>query len=235
MRGRRDLAVIRNLAGVPQPLDGGGALRHVAHIGVARGVIEHAQIFGDRRAGQRLMGRRQRQRHLQRAERGEIQLRIAPLQHFDAVEGVVLQRIDQFRLERRAAAGGAEGAVAGGAPGAAGDLREFRRIEPAELIAVIFAVGGKGDVIDVEIEPHADGVGGDQIIDVAGLEHRHLRVAGARRQRAQHHGGAAMLAPDQFGDGVDLVGRERDDRGAPRLPRDLAVAGRIRAATAAAG
>ena len=34
-----------------------------------------------------------------------------------------------------------------------------------------------------------------------------------------------MLAADQFGDGVDLVGRERDDGGAPRLPRDLAVAG----------
>ena len=138
---------------------------------------------------------------------------------------MVLQRIDQFGLERRAAAGGAEGAVAGGAAGAAGDLREFGRIEPAELIAVIFAVGGEGDVIDVEIEPHADRVGGDQIIDVAGLEHRHLRVAGAGRERAQHHRGAAMLALDQFGDGVDLVGRERDDRGAPRLPGDLAVAG----------
>ena len=141
---------------------------------------------------------------------------------------MVLQRVDQFRLERRAAAGGAEGAVAGGAAGAAGDLREFGRVEPAELIAVIFAVGGKGDVIDVEIEPHADRVGRDQIIDVAGLEHRHLRVAGARRQRAQHHGGAAMLAADQFGDGVDLVGRERHDRGAPRLPRDLAVAGEFK-------
>ena len=34
-----------------------------------------------------------------------------------------------------------------------------------------------------------------------------------------------MLAFDQFGDGIDLVGRERDDRGAPRLARQLAVAG----------
>ena len=138
---------------------------------------------------------------------------------------MVLQRVDQFRLERRAAPGGAEGAVAGGAPGAAGDLREFGRIEAAELIAVIFAVGGEGDVIDVEVEPHADRIGRDQIIDVAGLEHRHLRVAGARRQRSQHHRGTAMLALDQFGDGINLIGRKRDDRGAPRLPRDLAVAG----------
>ena len=182
-------------------------------------------ILGNRRAGQRLVLRRQRQRHLQRAERGKIQLRIAPLQHFHAVEGVVLQRVDQFRLERRAAPGGAEGAVARGAAGAAGDLRELGRIQPAELIAVIFAVGGKGDVIDVEIEPHADRIGRDEIIDVAVLEHLDLRVARARRQRAEHDGRAAMLAADQFGDRIDLVGGERDDRGAPRLPRDLAVAG----------
>src|ERR1700732_4510557 len=99
------------------------------------------------------MRRRQRQRHLQRAERGKIQLRIAPLQYLHALEGVVLQRVDQFRLERRAAAGGAESPIAGGAAGAACDLREFRRVETAELVAVIFAVGGKGDVVDIEVEP----------------------------------------------------------------------------------
>ena len=138
---------------------------------------------------------------------------------------MILQRIDQFRLERGAAARRAEGAVAGGAPGTSGDLGEFGRIEPSELIAVIFAVGGEGDVIDVEVEPHADRVGGDQIIDVARPEHLDLRISGAGRQRAQHHGGAAMLAADQLGDRVDLVGRKRHDRGAPRLPGDLAVAG----------
>ena len=99
-----------------------------------------------------------------------------------------------------------------GAAGAAGDLRQLGRVELAELIAVELAVGGERDVIDVEIEPHADGVGGDQIVDVAGLVERDLRVARARRQRAEHHRGAAALAADQFGDGVDLVGRERDDR-----------------------
>ena len=119
--------------------------------------------------------------------------------------------LHEFVVERRAAAGGAEGAVALGAAGAAGDLRQLGGIELAELIAVEFAVGGEGDVIDVEIEAHADGVGGDQIIDVAGLIERDLRVARARRQRAEHHRGAAALAADQFGDGVNLLGRERDD------------------------
>ena len=66
-------------------------------------------------------------------------------------------------------------------------------------------------MIDVEVEPHADRVGGDEIIDVAGLVERDLRVARARRERAEHHRRAAALAADQFGDGVDLLGRERDD------------------------
>ena len=67
-------------------------------------------------------------------------------------------------------------------------------------------------MVDVEVEPHADGVGGDEIIDVARLVERNLRVARARRQRAQHHRGATTLAADQLGDGIDLVGREHDDR-----------------------
>ena len=225
MGGGRQPPVVRDLAGVPKPLHGGGAVGHVPHLAVARGVIEHALVLGDRRAGQSLVPRRQRQRHLQAAERGKIQFRIPPLQHFDAVKGVVLQRVDELGFERRAAACGAERAVARRAAGAAGDLRELRRGQPAELIAVVLAVGSEGDVIDVEVQSHADGVGGDEIIDVAVLEHLDLRIARARRQRAQYDGRAAMLAADQFGDGVDFIGRERDDGGSARLARDLAVAG----------
>src|SRR5690349_24443465 len=118
---------------------------------------------------------------------------------------MVLQRIDQLRLEWRAAARGAERAIARRAAGAAGDLREFGRGQPAELVAVILAVAGKGDVVDVEIEPHADGIGGDEIIDIAILEHRHLRIACAWAERAEHYGGAAMLAADQLGNGVDFI------------------------------
>ena len=180
MGGGRQPAVIRDLAGLPQPLHGGGAMGHVAHVAVACRMIEHAEVLGDRRAGQGLVAGRQRQRDLQAPERGEVEFRVAPLQHFDAVERVVLQRVHQFRLERRAAPGGAERAVTRGAPGAAGDLRELGRIEPAELVAVILAVGSERDVIDVEVQPHADGVGGDEIIDVAVLEHLNLRIARAR-------------------------------------------------------
>ena len=188
-------------------------------------MIEHQNVFGNRRARQRALGRRRGERRLQGADRGEVEIGIAPLHQFHRLESVRFQRLDQFGLERRAAAAGAEGAVAGGAAGAAGDLGEFGRIELAELVAVEFAVGGKGDVIDVEIEPHADGVGRHQVIDLARLIELDLGIARARRQRAEHHRGAAALAADQFGDGVNFLGRKRDDGGTARQPRELLLAG----------
>ncbi len=127
-----------------------------------------------------------------------------------------LQRFDQLGLERGDAAGNAEGAVAGVAAGAASDLAEFAGVEGAELVAVELAVGGEGDVVDVEVEAHTDGVGRDQEVDVAVLEELDLRVAGARGERAHNDRRATPLAADQLGDGVDFVGRERDDGRARR-------------------
>src|SRR6202012_4336014 len=145
------------------------------------------------------------------------------LQHAHVFEGVVLQRIDEFRLERRAAAGRAKSTVTGRSAGPARNLGKFSRIEPAELIAVIFAGGWERGMVDVEIEAHADRIGRDEIIDIAVLEHRHLRISGTRRERTEHDRSAAMLAADQFGDRVDLVGGESDNRGTPWLAGDLAV------------
>src|SRR5690349_21581420 len=64
---------------------------------------------------------------------------------------MVLQRIDQLQLEWRAASCGAKRAVARRAAGAACDLRKFSGRQPAELVAVILAVAGEGDVIDGEM------------------------------------------------------------------------------------
>src|SRR6185312_6863117 len=102
--------------------------------------------------------------------------------------------------------GGAEGAVTRGAAGATGDLAHLRRRQLAKLVTVELTVGREGDVVDVEIEAHADRVSGDEIIDVARLIKRDLGVARARRERTKHHGGAAALTPDQFGDGVNFIG-----------------------------
>ena len=84
---------------------------------------------------------------------------------------------------------------------------------------------GEGDVGHVHVEAHADRVGGDQMLDLAGLVHRDLGVARARREGAQDDGGPALLAPDDLGQAVDLGGGEGDDRTAARQPVQLAVAG----------
>ena len=124
---------------------------------------------------------------------------------------MVLERLDGLGVEGRAAPARAEGAVAHVPAGAAGDLAELGRIQLPEAEAVELLVRREGDVVDVEVEAHADGVGGDEVVDVAGLVELDLGVARARRQGAEHDGGAAALAADQFGDGVDLLGREGDD------------------------
>ena len=136
---------------------------------------------------------------------------------FDPGHQIVGQRIDL--------AGDAERAVTQMPAGAAGDLAELGGSEVAELVAVELAVLGEGDVVDVEVEAHADGVGGDQVVDVAGLVERDLGVAGARAERAEHHGRAAALAADQLGDRIDLVGGERDDGAAAGQPGQLLLTG----------
>src|SRR5262245_699931 len=99
-------------------------------------MIEHQNIFGDRRACQRRLIRCGGKALLQRADRGEIEARVAPLHDLDRLEGVRLQRLDELGLERRATAGRAEGTVAAGATGTARNLCELSRAELAELITV---------------------------------------------------------------------------------------------------
>ena len=111
------------------------------------------------------------------------------------------------------------------APGAAGDLRHFGDGQAAVAAAVELLQPGEGDMGDVHVEAHADGVGGDEIIDLAALEHRHLGVAGGRRQRAHHHRRAAAEAAQHLGQRVDLLGGEGDDGGARRQARQLGAAG----------
>ena len=144
-------------------------------------MIEHQDVFGDWRARQRALGRRHRQRRLQRADGGKIEIGVTPLDELHRLECVGFERLHQFGLERWATAAGAEGAVAGGASGAAGNLRKFGGVELAELITVEFTIRCERNMIDIEIESHADRVGRHQIIDLARLIELDLRVARARR------------------------------------------------------
>ena len=118
----------------------------------------------------------------------------------------------------------AEAAVLLVAPGAAGDLRHLGDGQPAVAAAVELLEAGEGDMGDVHVEAHADGVGGDEVIDLAALEHRHLGVAGGGRQRPHHHRRAAAEPAQHLGQRVDPLGGEGDDRGARRQARQLGAA-----------
>ncbi len=138
---------------------------------------------------------------------------------------MVLDRLDDLGVELLELGGGAEGAGAHMAAGAAGDLGDLGGAQAARAAPVELGDAREGDVIDIHVEAHADRIGRHQIIDLAGLEHADLGVAGARAQGAEHHGGAAALAPHQLGEGEDVGGGEGDDGAAGGQPRHLARAG----------
>ena len=108
-------------------------------------------------------------------------------------------RLDDLRVERPLLGGRAKGAVAHMAPGPAGDLGDLGGGEPARTTAVEFADAGEGDMVEIHVEAHADRVGGDEIVHLAGLEHPDLGVACPRTQRAEDDCCAAALPADQLG------------------------------------
>ena len=135
------------------------------------------------------------------------------------------QIFDFLRLQgirRRQSGEYAKTAILLVASGTPGDLADLGQRQPAPAMAVEFLQRGKGNVGDVEIEPHADGIGRDQIVDLAVLVHLDLRVAGLRRQRPHHDRRAAMLAPQHLGNRVDILDGEGDDRRAPGQSRQFA-------------
>jgi hypothetical protein len=98
--------------------------------------------------------------------------------------------------------------------GAPRDLRHFGNGQPPVSAAVELFQASEGDMGHIHVEAHADRVGGDEIINLAALEHGDLRIAGRRRQCPHHDGGAALEAAQHLGQRIDLLGREGDDGGA---------------------
>ena len=221
MLGRRNAPVIRECAHVPQEFHRLRRGRHVANLEVAGEMFERPLI--DRRKGTRqsLHGRRLLQAFDQRLKARKIEQLRAPLEDTYRVEHVAFQPLDQFILERRHTRRHPESTVAHMASGTARDLGKFSGRQTPVRVAVEFSLLGEGDMVDIEIEPHADRVGGNEEIDIAVLVEFDLRVAGPRAERAENHGSASTLATDQLGDCIDLVSGKGDDGRSARQPRDL--------------
>ena len=190
-------------------------------------MLQRLLVHRRQRAGQPADGRRVRRDCARSASR--LEKSIVLLRHCSTLTGsnsCELDAFDDLLVERIGTPRHPECPVIDVAPRTAGDLAEFGRVQRPELVAVELAVLGKRDVVHIQVEPHPDRVGGDEVFDVARLIERDLRVAGARAERSHHDRRTAALPAHQFRDRIDLVGGERDDRRAPRQPRDLLRTGK---------
>ena len=106
----------------------------------------------------------------------------------------------------------AERAVALMAACAAGNLGHFMDMQASPPPPIKFAERREGDMVHVHVEPHADRIRRDEIINLARLEHRDLRIAGTRAERAHHDCCAAAQSAQGFRHRIDFLGTEGDDR-----------------------
>ncbi len=154
-------------------------------------------------------------------DRAEIEAPVAPEEARQRIETMALHGLDDLGLEGGKLARGAEGAVAHMAAGAAGDLGDLGGAEAARRMAVIFDEPRESDVIEIHIETHPDRIRRHEVIDLAGLKHADLGIAGARAQGTHHHRGTAALAPHHLGQGEDIGDGKSDDGAARRQARHL--------------
>ncbi len=93
---------------------------------------------------------------------------------------LLLDPFDDFRIEGIARSVDAKGAVVHVTAGTAAIWASSDGRQITEVLSVELAGRREGDVIDVEIEAHADGIGRDKKIDIARLIQRDwaLRVRG---------------------------------------------------------
>ena len=222
-----ELLEIRHRAGRPEPRHLPGAARPLAHVGQVGEIFEHGKVDGFRRRAQARLVRALLQRLDQRVEIVHRQVRLAPEDLAHRLETMLLDPLDFLRRKGRRAvrcADVAERAILLVPPRAPGDLRHLGDGQAARALPVIFTQRGEGDMLDIQIEPHADRIRRDQIIDLARLEHRDLGIARGRAERPHHHRRAAAMPTQRLGHAIDLLHREGDDGRALGQARELGAA-----------
>ena len=222
---RQGLAVVGDLTDFPQQLHPLGRIRQPADLLAPGQQQKRAVVEGIAHPHEAGCGWRCLETVDQRLEAGEIEFMVAPVEELQGLETVALHRAHDLRVELGQAVGDTEGAIGHVTAGTAGDLGHFGRGEGTHPAAVEFAQAGEGHMAQVHVQPHADGVGGHQMVHLARLIHGHLGVAGARAEGSQHHRRPAPPAADHLGQGVDVGGGEGDDGAAPRQPVEAAGAG----------
>ena len=219
VRLRQHTLEVGNLAHLPQQAHGGRVPGERHHLGVAHEGRERAGILGVAHAEQEGVWRLALEAAEQRQRREEVELVRAPEQLRERREAVRLDGLDEPLVERPELRRGCELPVTDVAAGAARDLADLRRRQRSRADAVELREAGEDHGVDVEVQPHADRVGGDEVVDLAALVQADLRVARARRERSEHERRAAALAAQPGGHLVQLAQREDDQCRARRQLR----------------
>ena len=100
---------------------------------------------------------------------------------------------------------GPECSVALMATGAARDLRHFGDCQASAARAIEFGQTDERDMGHVKVQPHANGVSRHEIIHLARLEHRDLRIARPRGQRPHHDRSATAHTAQSLRHGIYLL------------------------------
>src|SRR5262249_36026045 len=108
--------------------------------------------------------------------------------------------LDDLWIERSEVGRSAKRTIAHVTPRPARNLSYLDGVEAAQSAAVEFVDPGKGDMVEIHVEPHPDRICGDQIIDLARLKHADLCITSPWAQRPENKCSPTSLTADQFGE-----------------------------------
>ena len=208
-----DSAKVGDAADIPQKPHRNPVRGARADFGIIGQRLERGQIVAFAHAGQPVIVGPLFQRRDQPFDRSELQPAIAPLQPVHRAKLMVFNRFDHVIIQRMRLARDAKCALGHVATRAARDLGQLVGCQITHPRAVKLGQRGKRHMRDIKVQAHADGIGRHQIIDIAILIQFHLRIAGARAQRAHHDGRTALGPAQQLGDRIYIFNRKPDDGG----------------------
>ena len=151
------------------------------------------------------------ERRDQAFDRSELQATVAPLQFLDRLKPVVGNCLCDIFIQRRCFAGHSKGAIFNMPSGAPGNLCEFFGLQVPHPATIKLGQRGKCDMADIKVQPHANGIRSNEIVDIAVLIHFDLRIAGARRQCPHDNGGTAFCAAQQLSNRIYIFTRKPDN------------------------
>ncbi len=216
-----DATKIRDAAHIPEQFDRGSVTGTRQHFGLLRQRFQRPEIIRLAGFDKDVVAGGLFKRFDQPADRAKLKRVVAPLQFAQWGKTMIHDRLRDLIGQIAGLASDAKSAVAHAPARATGNLGQLVWRKLAHTAPIKLAERRKRHVVNIKVQPHADGICGHQKINITVLIKLDLRVAGAWAQRPHHNRRAALLSPQQFSDGINIVDR-KPNNSRPRLhPADL--------------